>query len=113
MRRMNKESAPIRTYLELEVQPGAAEGLAEFFDRCNILRTSAAQSGCRSAELTISSDGEVAVVTAVWDDAAAYERWVSRADRADDADELSSFLKQPISAKTVGRVFGIVLDGSS
>jgi len=97
----------------LEVQPGAAEGLAAFFDRRDILRTATAQPGCRSAELTISSDGGVAVVTAVWDDAAAYERWVSRADREDDADELSSFLKRPVNAETVGRVFRVMGDGVS
>lgn len=110
---MSGASPTIRTYLELDLEPGAAGGLAAFFDRRDILRTATAQPGCRSAELTISSDGEVAVVTAVWDDAAAYQRWVSRADREDDADELSSFLKRPIGAETVGRVFGVVLDGAS
>ncbi|MFT7475373.1 MAG: heme-degrading monooxygenase HmoA [Verrucomicrobiales bacterium] len=103
----------IRTYLELEVRPGAAAGLADFFERQNILNTSVAQEGCRSAQLTISSDGEVAVVTAEWDDAEAYDRWVSRADREDDAGELSSFLKRPISAETVGRIFSVLLDGTS
>lgn len=107
------ETGAIRTYLELEVRPGAATGLADFFSRQNILSTSVAQPGCRSAQLTISDDGEVAVVTAEWDDADAYQCWVSRSDRHDDADELSSFLKRPISAETIGRVFSIVLDGAS
>ncbi len=103
----------IRTYLELEVRPGAADGLTAFFERQNILSTSVAQKGCRSAQLTISSDGEAAVVTAEWDDAEAYERWVSRSDRETDAEELSGFLKRPVGADTIGRVFRVVLDGAS
>lgn len=110
---MSEGPSTIRTYLELELRPGAAAGLLAFFDRRNILRTSVAQAGCRSAELTVSNDEAVAVVTAVWDDAAAYQRWVSRTDRADDADELSSFLMRPVGPETVGRVFSIVLDGAN
>jgi len=103
----------IRTYLEFEVLPGKAQGLAEFFDRRDILRNSVAQKGCRSAELTISEDGLTAMVTATWDDLEAYERWTSRADRGSDAGELSSFLQQPVGPATVGRVLNVVLDGAS
>ncbi len=101
----------IRTYLELEVRAGAAQGLADFFDRENILRNSVAQEGCLSAELTFSADGEVAVVTAVWEGPEAYDRWVARSDRSENADELSSFLSQPVTAETVGRVFSVALTG--
>lgn len=103
----------IRTYLEFDVLPGKAQGLADFFDRQDILRTSAAQPGCRSAELTISEDGLTALVTATWDDHEAYERWTSRPDRDTNADELNSFLRQPVGPATVGRVLNVVLDGAS
>lgn len=99
----------IRTYLEFEVLPGKAHDLADFFDRRDILRTSVAQAGCQSAELTISDDGLTALVTATWDDHDAYERWTSRSDRNTDADELSSFLCQPVGPATVGRVLNVVL----
>ncbi|MGH1491977.1 MAG: antibiotic biosynthesis monooxygenase family protein [Acidimicrobiales bacterium] len=103
----------IRTYLEFDVLPGKATGLADFFDRRDILRTSVAQPGCQSAELTISADGLTALVTATWDDRDAYDRWTSRSDREDDADELSSFLRQPVGPATIGRVLDVVLDGAS
>lgn len=102
----------IRTYLELPVRPGKAEGLADFFDREQILETSLAQDGCRSAELTISEDGLTALVTATWDDRAAYNVWISRPDRETNADELSSFLREPVGPATVGRVLDVVLNGS-
>ncbi len=103
----------IRTYLEFEVLPGKAQGLADFFDRRDILRNSVAQAGCRSAELTISDDGLTALVTATWDDQQAYDLWTSRSDRVADADELNSFLSRPVGPATVGRVLNVVLDGVS
>lgn len=102
----------IRTYLELQVQPGKAQALAQYFDHKGYLRDSSAQAGCHSAELTMSADGETAVVTAMWENQAAYDLWVSRPDRADGADELSSYLTEPIGPATVGRIFEVVLQGS-
>lgn len=102
----------IRTYLELPVRPGKAKGLAEFFNREQLLQKSLEQEGCRSAELTISADGLTALVTATWDDRAAYDVWVSRPDRETNADELSSFLREPVGHATVGRVLDVVLNGS-
>ncbi len=98
----------IRTYLELELKPGAAEGLASLFERERILETSADQEGCHSAELTISDDGLIALVTATWSNREAYDTWTSRADRSTQADELNSFLRRPVGPETVGRVFDVV-----
>ncbi|MEM9563047.1 MAG: hypothetical protein AAGA93_10535 [Actinomycetota bacterium] len=94
----------IRTFLELPLADGAAEGLVAFFEREQILANAAAQDGCLGAELTIAADGSAAIVTALWADAAAYDVWTSRRDRADQADELSSFLDGSVGAATVGRV---------
>lgn len=102
----------IRTYLELPVKAGKADALADFFERRDILGTSVAQAGCRSAELTISADGLTALVTATWDARSDYEEWTARSDRDTDADELSSFLREPVGPATVGRVLDIVLTGS-
>ncbi len=99
----------IRTYLELPLAAGAADGLVAFFDREAILSTAAAQEGCLGAELTITTDGTSAIVTALWSDAGAYELWTSRSDRAELADELSTFLDGAIGAATVGRVGRVAL----
>lgn len=92
----------IRTYLELNVQEGRADDLAELFRRLKILETSAAQPGCQSAELTVSEDGRQLIVTALWDDLAAYDRWTNRSDRGEQAAELNALLTEPIGASTIG-----------
>ncbi|MEM9033116.1 MAG: antibiotic biosynthesis monooxygenase family protein [Actinomycetota bacterium] len=101
----------IRTYLELEVRAGQSDRLAELFERRGILRASLEQPGCRSAELTISDDGLTAIVTASWDDLAAYQGWVARSDRTDSADELNALLASPVGERTVGRVFDVAATG--
>ncbi len=103
----------IRTILELPLAEGAADGLVAFFEREQILATAAAQDGCLGAELSIAADGSVAVVTALWADAAAYDVWTSRHDRADQAGELSSFLDGSIGAATVGRVSEVRLSAEA
>lgn len=99
----------IRTFLELPLAEGAADGLVAFFERQSILSTAAAQEGCLGAELTISTDGRQATVTALWADAAAYDVWTSRSDRADQAEELNTFLAQSVGAGVVGRVHEVAL----
>ncbi|MEM7322128.1 MAG: antibiotic biosynthesis monooxygenase [Actinomycetota bacterium] len=99
----------IRTFLEFSLAEGAADDLVAFFERESILSTAAAQDGCLGAELTISADGRLATVTAKWADAAAYDVWTSRPDRADLSEELNTFLSTEIGAATVGRVHHIAL----
>lgn len=101
----------IRTYLEFALADGKADGFVAFFDREAILRTAVAQDGCLGAELTLAPDGSVAVVTALWADAAAYDRWTSRSDRGDLTDELNTFLREPLGATTVGRAYRVALTG--
>ncbi len=99
----------IRTFLDLPLNDGAAEGLVAFFEREAILTTAAAQEGCLGTELTISADGRLATVTALWSDAAAYDVWTSRSDRAGQAAELNTFLSQSVGAASVGRVHQVAL----
>lgn len=99
----------IRTFLELPLADGAADGLVAFFDRQGILTNAAAQDGCLGAELTIAEDGRSAIVTALWADAAAYDRWTSRTDRTDLADELNTFLDGTVGPATVGRANRVAL----
>jgi quinol monooxygenase YgiN len=97
----------IRTVLTLQVAPGGAQGLVEAFRRLEILETSAAQDGCLSAEIAIDTDEREAIVTATWDDEAAYDRWTSRADRGSTSAELNPHLSVPLSAQAVGRIYHV------
>lgn len=101
----------IRTYLEFELVPGGAALLQDVFTRHEVLATSAAQPGCLGAELTIAADGQRAVVTALWENRAAYDEWTSRSDRADLAPELQPALATPIDEHTVGRIFDVAIVG--
>lgn len=103
----------IRTFLHFDIAEGMADGLVGFFDRTNMLRDAVAQDGCHSAELTVSADGRSAVVTAVWTDAAAYDRWTGRDDRGDLGAELSSYLDGEIDASHVSAPMRIALTGDS
>ncbi len=101
----------IRTYLEFDVLPGKADELVAFFAAQQYLENSVAQEGCHSAELTMSSDGLQAIVTATWDDREAYDRWTSRPDRESTGPALSALLKNPVGEGTIGRVFEVASMG--
>jgi len=103
----------IRTYLELKIKPGAAKAFADVFKDEEVLDNSVAQPGCHSAELTISADGLRAIVTAVWDDVAAYERWTSRSDRTTILDCLRPYLGEELEPNLVSPPFDVAVSGSS
>ena len=102
----------IRTYLQFEVGDGSAEQLVDLFRNYRILETAVAQQGCHSAELTLSSDGSRAIVTATWDDPESYARWTCRPDRGDLAGEISELLTIPINSTTTGSQYRIALMAS-
>ena len=74
-RRGRSRRLMIRTFLDLRVKPGHAERLAAAFERLAILDESVAQSGCSSADLSVSADGSTVTVTATWDSTEAYAAW--------------------------------------
>lgn len=97
----------IRTVLTLDIAPGQADDLVQTFRDHQILETSLTQDGCASTEIAISLDGREAIVTAAWDDEAAYERWTSRTDRGSTSEALSAHLATPLTAEVVGRVYRV------
>lgn len=97
----------IRTVLTLQVRPGHAEQLVTAFRDAEILETSLAQDGCLSTEIAVSTDGSEAIVTATWEDRAAYDRWTSRRDRGSTADRLNPHLRVPLDAGRVGQVYDV------
>lgn len=97
----------IRTYLHFELDGGSADRLVNLFRHHQILENSVAQQGCHSAELTLSSDGSRAIVTATWDNPEAYARWTGRPDRGDLAGEISALLTVPIDSSTKGNEYRV------
>ncbi len=101
----------IRTYLRFSVAEGAADGLVNLFREEQILETAITQPGCRSAELTLSTDGSSAIVTAAWDSPQAYEAWTRRSDRGHLSQRLNQYLSEPIDAGNTGASYHIVHTG--
>ncbi len=101
----------IRTFLDLQVRPGHADKLVAVFERQSILDVSVAQSGCSSADLSVSDDGLVVTITATWDSPAAYAVWTARGDRASLADLINPHLSEPIGETTSGRIHRVAVVG--
>ncbi len=97
----------IRTVLNLDIAPGAADDLVAAFRTNRILETSLAQEGCTSTEIAISQDGRAAIVTATWDDEDAYARWTARSDRGTTSEVLSQHLATPLTPEVVGQVYRV------
>jgi quinol monooxygenase YgiN len=92
----------IRTYLQFEIREGRSLELIRLFKELRILETSVEESGCLSAELTLSKDGREAIVTATWHNARAYAGWTSREDRARYADRLRPLMVTRSDPSAVG-----------
>lgn len=98
----------LRTMLRFDVAEGQADDLLSLFRDRNILETSVAEPGCLSSEFCIAEDGSHVVVTATWEDEAAYGRWTSRTDRGDHMGAINAFLRTPMTARTHGVRYRVV-----
>jgi len=80
---MSSLEGKVRSVLVLQPRGGDATALVDFFRRNDVLGLAVRHAGCWSSELHVplSGTGPV-VVTAVWDDAAAYEGWRNHPVRA-------------------------------
>jgi heme-degrading monooxygenase HmoA len=92
----------IRTMLRFDVREGGADDLLAVFRDRGILELSVEQPDCFSAEFCIAEDGSHVIVTATWEDEAAYARWTSRTDRGDNADAIDACLRNPMDPATKG-----------
>lgn len=97
----------IRTYLQFELQEGRWLELVRLFKELRILEISVEESGCLSAELTLSEDGRQAIVTATWQNPEAYARWTSREDRAGYVEVLRPLMASPLDPSVVGTRYRI------
>lgn len=93
--------------MKLKIKPGVASGLVGVFQRHGVLEESVALPGCHSAEIVISQDESEAIVTATWDDEAAYAGWTGKGSRSGPQVELNSYLREPLVSTTVADVYQI------
>jgi quinol monooxygenase YgiN len=86
----------IRSILYLHPRSGDAQAVLELYRRGRVLEVAVAQDGCLAAELQlpVNASGPV-IVTALWDDAEAYQRWLDNPARAASSTELDELLDEP------------------
>ncbi len=79
----------IVSMLEFRLRPGAVPDLAETFARHQILETAIKVEGCKTLVLaTPDPDGSEAYVLGIWDDEAAYQRWMDHPERGAATEDL-------------------------
>jgi heme-degrading monooxygenase HmoA len=102
-----------RSILHLRAAAGQASALEEFYARHGILERALQFGGCRNAQLLRSVDGGPAthLVTADWDTAADYRRWVDDPWRAAVSRQLATLLDTEPDEPLVGGVFELVIPG--
>ena len=84
----------VRSVLYLRPRDGDHDALADFYRRHDVLATAVAAAGCHATELQIPLDGEgPALVTALWDDEAAYQGWLDHELRGVGREELLELLE--------------------
>jgi heme-degrading monooxygenase HmoA len=79
----------IVSVLPFKVRPGAVSELGEVFAENRILETAIQVEGCQVLVLASPDvDGDEAYVLGLWDDDAAYQRWMDHPERGAATDDL-------------------------
>jgi heme-degrading monooxygenase HmoA len=101
----------IRTVLYVDPREGDHQAVVEYYRRSGILDRAAEVEGFVSSELQVRADGTGPVlVTALWRDAAAYDRWLKHPARAEAAAELAPLVAGDFDSAVRGEVYEIVLE---
>jgi len=100
----------IRSVLSLRAAHGKAQALEDLYDQWQIIPRARAFAGCRAADLLRSFDDPSVthLVTADWDSAEDYQRWVDNPWRAVVSQQLSALLDQGDGESVVGRLYEFV-----
>jgi heme-degrading monooxygenase HmoA len=100
----------IRTVLYVDPREGDHQAVVEYYRRSGILERAAKVEGFVASELQVRADGTGPVlVTALWRDAAAYDRWLEHPARAEAAAELAPLVAGDFDSAVRGEVYEIVL----
>lgn len=100
----------IRSLLILRAATGKAQALEDFYADRQVLERAREFAGCREAVLLRSTDdaGSTHLVTADWDTAADYQRWVDDPWRAAVTQQLLPLLDIGKDEPVVGRLYEFV-----
>lgn len=100
----------VRSVLYLQPRDGAHDALADFYRRHDVLATAVRAAGCRATELQIPLDGTgPALVTALWDDEAAYQGWIDHDLRGANSDELLALVDVGDEGVPSGQVYRVAV----
>ena len=97
----------IRSVLSLRAAAGKAEALEALYEKWQVLARARAFAGCREAVLLRSVDDPLVthLVTADWDTAEDYRRWVDDPWRTVVSQQLAALLDQGDGEPVVGRLY--------
>jgi quinol monooxygenase YgiN len=96
----------VRSVLVLRAKPGRRDEVVALFARLGVLGEASAVPGFVGAELHVAADGsDELLVTATWESAAAYDRWLESPVREQMRPALERLLAEPPAA---GRVYDVV-----
>lgn len=100
----------VRSVLYLQPRGDDHEALTDFYRRHDVLQTAVAAVGCHSTELQIPVAGHgPALVTALWEDEAHYQRWIGHELRGNGGDELFELLDLGPDGVGAGAVYTVAL----
>jgi quinol monooxygenase YgiN len=95
----------IMTSLEFRVRDGGAEALADVYRRHCILDVAASVEGCIELAVVVSErDANLVTVLGLWEDRAAYDRWLRHPYRDTAEDEFDALMAgdwEPTAAAVV------------
>jgi quinol monooxygenase YgiN len=99
----------ILTCLTFELVPHSFDALAAAFTRHGILERSIQVEGCRSLYLTADAAHEGrAHVVGVWDDEAAYQRWIDHPERGVGTADLLALMSDTWDPSAPGEVWSVL-----
>ena len=93
----------VRSVLVLRARPDRRDDVVVLFERLGVLREASAVPGFVDAELHVTDSDEL-LVTATWESAAAYDRWLESPVRERMRPALEDLLVEP----PVPRVYELV-----
>jgi heme-degrading monooxygenase HmoA len=100
----------VRSVLYLEPRAGDYDAVVDYLRRTRVLEDAAHVDGFVSSELQIPLGGGPLLVTALWRDRHAYERWVGHPARAQSADGLAQLVEGGVDAGSRGALYEVVLE---
>ena len=100
----------IVTLFPFPLEAGGAESLAEVFRRHRILEIASGVEGCRAVWLAADGDQSQAAhayAVGLWDDEAAYQRWIDHPERQAATDDIQALLRESGGLDLPGQVLTV------